>query len=434
MGKLTDGKSGTIAKAEAPTKGQKFIFDDHRDAPRGLALRLTAAGGKAFVLQYVVEGKQRRKTIGPWPTWTLEAARAEARDLAQRVGRGDDPLEDTRRRKAEPLMAELAAEWLDRQTGLKSYATIRGLVRNDIVPTLGNLKVTDVRRRDVIDMVETKAACAPRSAAQLLIYIRRILTYAADREIIAANPVADLKPASITVKGKRDPLKTVQRERVLDHAEIRSFWNRAGAPGLHRLTSLCLMMVLATGQRPGEVCGMDEDEIEGRWWTIPASRRGKTETRQLVFLSDTAMQVLGDARAELERLNKRRGTASSGLVFEARQGAPITAAALGRAVGRAAEALGNTTGADERGRWRPHDLRRTMRTELSAAGIRPDVAEIVTGHVIPGVRGIYDRYDYRAERQAALEAWGERLALIVAGEDPDAARGENVVKLPAARA
>jgi hypothetical protein len=49
VGKLTDGKSGTIAKAEAPAKGQKFIFDDHRDAPRGLGLRLTAAGGKAFV-------------------------------------------------------------------------------------------------------------------------------------------------------------------------------------------------------------------------------------------------------------------------------------------------------------------------------------------------------------------------------------------------
>jgi integrase len=432
VGKLTDGKSGTIAKAEAPAKGQRFIFDDHRDAPRGLALRLTAAGGKAFVLQYAVEGKQRRKTIGPWPTWTLEAARAEARDLAQRIDRGDDPLEGKRRRKGEPTMAELAEEWLDKQTGLKSYGTIRGLVHNDIVPTLGNQKVTDVRRRDVIDMVEAKAARAPRSAAQLLIYIRKILTYAADREIIAANPAADLKPASIAVKGKRDPLKTIQRERVLDHDEIRAFWATGEASGLYRLTLLALEMILATGQRPGEVSGMHEDEIEGRWWMIPASRRGKTDTSQLVYLNDPAMQVLAEARAELERLNKRRGTAWSGLVFEARQGAPITAAALAQAVGRAAEALGNA-GADERGRWRPHDLRRTMRTELSAAGVRPDIAEIVTGHVIPGVRGIYDRYDYRAERQAALETWGERLALIVAGEDPDTARAGNVVKLELAK-
>lgn len=433
MGKLTDGKSGTIAKAEAPAKGQKFIFDDHRDAPRGLALRLTAAGGKAFVLQYTVEGRQRRKTIGAWPTWTLEAARAEARDLAQRIGRGDDPLEDKRRRKGEPTMAELAEEWLDKQTGLKSYGTIRGLVRNDIVPTLGYLKVTDVRRRDVIGMVETKAEKAPRSAAALLIYTRRILTYAADREIIVANPIADLKPTSITVKGTRDPLKANPRERVLDRDEILSFWASAEASGLHRLTALALKMILATGQRPGEVAGMHEGEIEGRWWTILASRRGKTSTAQAVYLSDIAMQVLGDARAERERLHKHRKDACRGFVFTARRGSAITAAALAQAVGRAAEALGNA-GADERGRWRPHDLRRTMRTELSAAGVRPDIAEIVTGHVIPGVRGIYDRYDYRAERQAALETWGERLALIVAGEDPDVTRAGNIITLAEARA
>ncbi len=100
-------------------------------------------------------------------------------------------------------MSDLASEWLDKQTGLKSIWTIRGLVKNDILPTLEDLKVTDVRRRDVIDMVEAKAEKAPRSAAQLLIYTRRILSYAADREIILANPVADLKPTSITVKGRK---------------------------------------------------------------------------------------------------------------------------------------------------------------------------------------------------------------------------------------
>ena len=43
---------------EVPAKGQKFYFDDHRDAPRGFGLRVTQAGGRAFILQYAVEGKQ----------------------------------------------------------------------------------------------------------------------------------------------------------------------------------------------------------------------------------------------------------------------------------------------------------------------------------------------------------------------------------------
>ena len=251
VGKLTDGQRGTIAKAETPAKGQRFIWDDHRDAPRGFALRVTEAGGRAFVLQYAVEGKQRRKVIGPWPTWNLEAARIEARELAQRIDRGDDPLEAKRRRKAEPTMADLAAEWLDKQTGLKSIGTIRGLVNNDIVPTLGDVKVTDIRRRDVIDMVEAKAESAPRSAAQLLIYARKILSYAADREIIPVNPVADLKPTSITVKGRKNPLKSKPRERVLDHDEMYALWHKAEDGGLHRLTALCLKGTSKNCPEPG---------------------------------------------------------------------------------------------------------------------------------------------------------------------------------------
>jgi integrase len=433
LSKLTDGKSGTIAKAEAPTKGQRFIWDDHRDAPRGFALRITAAGGKAFVLQYAVEGKQRRKVIGAWPTWSLEAARAEARDLTQRIDKGDDPLEAKRRRKAEPTMANLAGEWLDKQSGLKSIGTIRGLVNNDIVPTLGDLKVTDVRRRDVIDMVEAKAEKAPRSAAQLLIYTRKILSYAADRENIPANPVADLKPTSITVKGQRNPLKAKPRARVLDHDEIHAFWTNAETSDLHRLTALCLKLVLVTGQRPGEVAGMREDEISGRWWTIPASRRGKTETDQAVYLTDTALQIVAGAKAELERLHKRRKEPWRGFIFEAKPGAPITTSALSRAVSREGKALGDSGETDGRGRWRPHDLRRTMRTELSACKVRPDIAEIVTGHVIPGIRGVYDRHDFKDERQTALEAWDARLSQIVAGQDPDAAQANNVVNLEKTR-
>jgi hypothetical protein len=99
MAKLTDGRAGTIAKAELPEKGQRFIFDDHRDAPRGFGLRVTKAGGKAFILKYSIDGRERRKTLGDWPTWSLEAARAEAQDLTRAINKGTDPLEAKRRRK-----------------------------------------------------------------------------------------------------------------------------------------------------------------------------------------------------------------------------------------------------------------------------------------------------------------------------------------------
>ena len=117
-GKAEDGVL-YLDQVQPPETGQRFFFDDHRDAPRGFGFRVTQAGGRAFILQYTVDGRQRRKTIGDYPTWTLEAARAEARELVQRIAKGSDPLEEKRRRRSEPLVKDLAIEWLDKAaTGL----------------------------------------------------------------------------------------------------------------------------------------------------------------------------------------------------------------------------------------------------------------------------------------------------------------------------
>jgi integrase len=73
-------------------------------------------------------------------------------------------------------------------------------------------------------------------------------------------------------------------------------------------------------------------------------------------------------------------------------------------------------------RWTIHDLRRTARSLMTQAGVAPDHAERALGHVIIGVRGVYDRHDYHAEKRAAFEALSARLAQIL---DPQA----NVVQL-----
>jgi hypothetical protein len=71
-----------------------------------------------------------------------------------------------------------------------------------------------------------------------------------------------------------------------------------------------------------------------------------------------------------------------------------------------------------------------MRTGLSAARVRPDIAELVIGHTKRGIVAVYDQHGFDAERRLALEAWEARLLQIVAGQDPDAAPG-NVVRLEA---
>jgi len=59
--------------------------------------------------------------------------------------------------------------------------------------------------------------------------------------------------------------------------------------------------------------------------------------------------------------------------------------------------------------WTLHDLRRTAKTLMARAGVRPDISERVLGHVIAGVEGTYDRHSYADEKRDALE----KLATMV---------------------
>jgi hypothetical protein len=50
---------------------------------------------------------------------------------------------------------------------------------------------------------------------------------------------------------------------------------------------------------------------------------------------------------------------------------------------------------------------------MSRAGVPSDHAERAIGHVIGGIRGVYDRYAYRAEKLQALEALAGLIDLIL---------------------
>jgi hypothetical protein len=74
-----------------------------------------------------------------------------------------------------------------------------------------------------------------------------------------------------------------------------------------------------------------------------------------------------------------------------------------------------------------HDIRRTMRTGLSALPIPDNVRELVIAHARPGMHKVYDQFAYLDEKRRALELWTARLRSIV---DPPP---DNVVALEVRR-
>jgi hypothetical protein len=64
----------TIRRLSLPVVGNRVTYFagaiiQGAKAPRGFGVRVTAAGARAFILNYRLRGREYRFTIGAWPDW-----------------------------------------------------------------------------------------------------------------------------------------------------------------------------------------------------------------------------------------------------------------------------------------------------------------------------------------------------------------------------
>jgi integrase len=136
-------------------------------------------------------------------------------------------------------------------------------------------------------------------------------------------------------------------------------------------------------------------EIDGGDWILPAARN-KTKVELVRPLSRAAVAILNECPRECPWVFSMRGVAPiAGNISDAK---PIFDKACG------------VTG------YTIHDLRRSSRSLMSRAGVDADIAERCLGHVIPGVRGTYDRHEYHREKQRAYELLAGLIDRIVRGD------------------
>jgi hypothetical protein len=77
--------------------------------------------------------------------------------------------------------------------------------------------------------------------------------------------------------------------------------------------------------------------------------------------------------------------------------------------------------------WVVHDIRRTMRSRLSALPIEEVVREHMVAHGPTGIKGVYNRYQYDNEKPRGYELYEAALRMIISPPDP-------VVVIPMRRA
>jgi integrase len=262
---------------------------------------------------------------------------------------------------------------------------------------IGNMKLVDVRRvhvHAVLDPIVERGAGV--MANHTLKATRMLFAWSVDRGLLETNPAA----------GIRKPTEETPRARVLSDNEVKTLWQ--ALPQVSEQGRAALKLLLLTGQREMEVVGAKWSEIDfdKRIWSLPVAERGRSKARNGVYvvpLSEPVVQVL----LALRERNGHGETVFAGI--RRINGAPP--APTRKIVSWAKQRL------DEKcptlKDWRIHDLRRTVRTGLSALQVEPHVAELVIGHAIRGIAAVYDRYSYLAEKRDALDRWAAHVMQLV---------------------
>ena len=251
----------SIKSLAAPGSGSRIHYDT--DLP-GFGIRLTAAGAKAFVLNYRAAGLERRLTIGRHPTWSVAAAREEATALRRRIDRGEDPLDQRIEARKAPTVRDLWVEVKTKHLPTKSARAAKddaSMWGKIILPALGSRKCAAVTHTDVDDLHADVTRTRPVRANRVVEVLRTAMNLAIRWGWRTSNPCT----------GSRRNAED-KRTRYLSDAEVGRLV-RALEEHPQRSSCDAIKMLLLTGARRSEVLRATWDmfDLGAAIWIKPAS-------------------------------------------------------------------------------------------------------------------------------------------------------------------
>jgi integrase len=409
----------TVKKFTDPYLDALKITDREYEVSEESGLRCFVKGSKSLGYRYrrppgtPNAGKPAKLIFGRYPSPVKLADARERLAKAERLrldgidpGTAKQATKAEAKAKASETFQAVAERWLKREVRkLRTADRIKFDLERYVFPKIGHMPVDALKKSTVITMLEQIEDAVrsrtdgvhdgERTAQRAFGLVNQVLNWHAGRSDDYINPLP---------RGLRQ-MKSRARDRTLTDDEIVAVWNAAGQLGMF---GDLVRGLLLTGARRSELAEIEWTEIAGDLWTLPAARNK-------VSRNDRPLELVRPlAPATLEILAKQPRIVGCPYVFSLDGRGPI------RDFAKAKHQLDELSGVSG---WVLHDLRRTCRTLMSRARVPTDHAERALGHVVGGIRGVYDRHAYLDEKRHAFAALASLVGRIL---DPL----DNVTVLP----
>jgi len=263
-----------------PGRNEHFIRDTE---VRGLGLRITAGGSKAFTFSGRIRGYPRRLTLGGWPDLTVAIARKMALDIRTRIARGEDPARDRERARTEPTFDAFTVTYLERHARPRKRSVEKDeqMLKRYVPSAWAARRLSDISAGEMARLHARVGAEHGHVAANRLMSVLRVMfRLAHDWELTTCdNPTARIKPFEERKRERYLSPEELQRVNAALLEEENPYW-RAFFP-----------LLLLTGARRSELLSMRWTDIDfnQRAWRIPTTKAGNSH---LLPLPAPAMAIL----------------------------------------------------------------------------------------------------------------------------------------------
>lgn len=332
---------------------------------------------KTWTLHRREHGVLKRLKLGRYPEMSLAEAREQWRLNRQGLLVSAAPS---------VLLAVVMGEWLRAWRlgkAANSVKAIESQIKVDVLPAWGNRNIADIAKRDVLALLDgiVERGAVVR-ARRVYATLSSFFKWCLKRDIITTNPMAGIERKDIGSEEARD--------RVLSDDELGKLMAHIRGTNHYDPHLVATHLLVLTAARTEMIAAMRWEEVNGESISFPGERMKNGQPFDLPITSQ--MRTVLDS---IPRIH----------------GCPFVFGKALKSWDKAKAKIDAATGILD---WQFRDIRRTVSTGMQRLGISEDVIDAVQAHAKAGIKRVYQRHKYAAEKRRALQAWGDWISALPA--------------------